>query len=240
MLDAAGLNVFYGDLQALWQVNVRVESREIVALIGPNGAGKTTLLRAIVGLQPLASGEVTFEGRALHREPAHRIIDLGIALVPEGRRLFAGMSVLENLQLGAFTRRAREHREETLDWVFEIFPVLAQRRPQAAGTMSGGEQQMLAIGRALMARPRMLLLDEPSLGLAPIAARRIFDVIRLINAERHVSVLLVEQNVKAALELAHRAYLAQSGRIVGHGAAADLLADERVKSAYFDFLTPSA
>ncbi|HET8680077.1 MAG TPA: ATP-binding cassette domain-containing protein, partial [bacterium] len=159
---------------------------------------------------------------------------------PEGRRLFAGMSVLENLQLGAFTRRAREHREKTLDWVFEIFPVLAQRRHQAAGTMSGGEQQMLAIGRALMARPRLLLLDEPSLGLAPIAARRIFDVIRLINAERHVSVLLVEQNVKAALELAHRAYLAQSGRIVGHGTAADMLADERVKSAYFDFLTPSA
>lgn len=239
MLEAHSLDVFYGDLQALWQVSVRVDAHEIVALIGSNGAGKTTLLRAIAGLQPLASGEVTFEGRALHREAAHRIVEEGIALVPEGRRLFAGMSVLENLQLGAFARRARRQRDEALGWVFEVFPVLAERRHQAAGTMSGGEQQMLAIGRALMARPRLLLLDEPSLGLAPIAARRIFDVIRLINAERRVSVLLVEQNVKAALELSHRAYLAQNGRIVGHGAAADLLADERVKSAYLDFLSTS-
>ncbi|MGH2374450.1 MAG: ABC transporter ATP-binding protein [Candidatus Methylomirabilaceae bacterium] len=239
MLEAHGLDVFYGDLQALWQVTVRVEAQEIVALIGPNGAGKTTLLRAIAGLQPLTSGEITFEGRALHHKAAHRIVEEGIALVPEGRRLFAGMSVLENLQLGAFGRRARQQRDEALGWVFEVFPVLAERQHQAAGTMSGGEQQMLAIGRALMARPRLLLLDEPSLGLAPIAARRIFDVIRLINAERRVSVLLVEQNVKAALELSHRAYLAQSGRIVGHGSAADLLADERVKSAYLDFLSAS-
>ncbi|MGH2403822.1 MAG: ABC transporter ATP-binding protein [bacterium] len=237
MLEAANLNVFYGDLQALWGVSVQVDAHEIVALIGPNGAGKTTLLRAIAGLQPLASGEVTFEGRALHRESAHRIVERGIALVPEGRRLFAGMSVLENLHLGAFAPRARQERGESLGWVFDIFPVLAERRDQTAGTLSGGEQQMLAIGRALMARPRLLLLDEPSLGLAPIAVRRIFDVIRMINADRGVSVLLVEQNVKAALELAHRAYLAQSGRIVGHGNAADLLADERVKSTYLDFLS---
>ena len=238
MLEAEGLDVFYGDLQALWQVSVRVDANEIVALLGPNGAGKTTLLRTIAGLQRPAAGGVVFEGRALHHEPAHRIVALGVSLVPEGRRLFAGMTVLENLELGAFTPKARQRRQETLAWIHEIFPVLAERRDQVAGTMSGGEQQMLAIGRALMARPKILLLDEPSLGLAPIAVRRIFDVIRQINAHLKVSVLLVEQNVRAALELAHRAYLLQTGRIVGEGSAEALLRDEQVQSAYLGL--PSA
>jgi len=238
MLEAEGLDVFYGDLQALWQVSVRVDANEIVALLGPNGAGKTTLLRTIAGLQRPAAGGVVFEGRALHHEPAHRIVALGVSLVPEGRRLFAGMTVLENLELGAFTPKARQRRQETLAWIHEIFPVLAERRDQVAGTMSGGEQQMLAIGRALMARPKILLLDEPSLGLAPIAVRRIFDVIRQINAHLEVSVLLVEQNVRAALELAHRAYLLQTGRIVGEGSAEALLRDEQVQSAYLGL--PSA
>ena len=238
MLEAEGLDVFYGDLQALWQVSVRVDAHEIVALLGPNGAGKTTLLRTIAGLQRAASGAVVFESRALHHEPAHRIVALGVSLVPEGRRLFAGMTVLENLELGAFTPKARKRREETLTWIYEIFPVLAERRDQVAGTMSGGEQQMLAIGRALMARPKILLLDEPSLGLAPIAVRRIFDVIRQINAHLEVSVLLVEQNARAALKLAHRAYLLQTGRIVGEGSAEALLRDEQVQSAYLGL--PSA
>jgi len=238
MLEAEGLDVFYGDLQALWQVSVRVDAHEIVALLGPNGAGKTTLLRTIAGLQRAASGAVVFESRALHHEPAHRIVALGVSLVPEGRRLFAGMTVLENLELGAFTPKARQRREETLTWIYEIFPVLAERRDQVAGTMSGGEQQMLAIGRALMARPKILLLDEPSLGLAPIAVRRIFDVIRQINAHLEVSVLLVEQNARAALKLAHRAYLLQTGRIVGEGSAEALLRDEQVQSAYLGL--PSA
>ena len=232
MLEATDLDVFYGDLQALWQVTVRVDAHEIVALVGPNGAGKTTLLRTIAGLQRPASGAVLFEGRALHREPAHRIVALGVSLVPEGRRLFAGMSVLENLELGAFTPQARRQRESMLRWVYELFPVLAERRHQLAGTLSGGEQQMLAIGRALMARPRILLLDEPSLGLAPLAVRRIFEVIRQINADLGVGVLLVEQNVRAALALARRAYLVQAGQIVGHGTGEDLLKDEQVQRAY--------
>ncbi len=232
MLEATDLDVFYGDLQALWRTTVRVDTGEIVALLGPNGAGKTTLLRTMVGLLRPASGAVMFDGRALHREPAHRIVALGVSLVPEGRRLFAGMTALENLDLGAFTPKARQQREQTLRWVYEIFPVLAERRHQLAGTFSGGEQQMLAIGRALMACPKVLLLDEPSLGLAPLVARRILDVIRHINADLGVSVLLVEQNVRAALTLAHRAYLVEGGRIVGHGTGQDLLADERVQSAY--------
>ncbi len=239
LLEAARLDVFYGDLQALWQMTLRVDAGEIVALIGPNGAGKTTLLRTIAGLQRPAAGTVTFDGRALHHEPAHRIVALGVSLVPEGRRLFPGMSVLENLALGAFVPEARAQRDRTIRSVYEIFPVLAERRLQPAGTLSGGEQQMLAIGRAMMARPRILLLDEPSFGLAPVVARRIFGVIRQINAEGEVTVLLVEQNVKAALELAHRAYLVQGGRVVGHGTAKDLLADERVQSAYLDFLSVS-
>jgi branched-chain amino acid transport system ATP-binding protein len=232
VLAVRDLDVFYGDLQALWQVALHVEAGEIVALLGHNGAGKTTLLRTIAGLQRPASGAVIYDGKALHREPAHRIVTLGVSLVPEGRRLFAGMTVLENLELGALAPQARRQRDQTLKWVFETFPVLAERRHQLAGTMSGGEQQMLAVCRALMAHPRILLLDEPSLGLAPLIVRRIFDVIRQINTDLGIGVLLVEQNVRAALELARRAYLVQSGRVVGEGTGEDLLRDERVQEAY--------
>jgi branched-chain amino acid transport system ATP-binding protein len=235
-LDVAGIDVFYGDLQALWQVSIRVEPREVVALLGPNGAGKSTLLRTIAGLRRPASGTVTFDGRPLHREPAHRIVEHGVALVPEGRRLFSGMSVLENLLLGAFTPRARAEREQTQQWIFDMFPVLAERRHQVAGTLSGGEQQMLAVGRALMGRPTILLLDEPSLGLAPLAARRIFAVIKQINAQG-VTVLLVEQNVRSALDLAQRAYLLEGGRITGAGTSQELLRDARVQSAFLDYFS---
>jgi len=235
-LDVAGVDVFYGDLQALWQVSIRVEPGEVVALLGPNGAGKSTLLRTIAGLRRPASGTVTFNGKPLHHTPAHRIVEHGLALVPEGRRLFAGMSVLENLLLGAFTPRARADRERTQRWVFDMFPVLAERRHQQAGTMSGGEQQMVAIGRALMGRPTILLLDEPSLGLAPLAARRIFAVIKQINAEG-VTVLLVEQNVRSALDLAQRAYLLEAGHITGAGTSQQLLSDARVQSAFLDYFS---
>jgi branched-chain amino acid transport system ATP-binding protein len=235
-LDVAGVDVFYGDLQALWQVSIRVEPGELVALLGPNGAGKSTLLRTIAGLRRPSSGSVTFDGQPLHRIPAHRIVEHGVALVPEGRRLFAGMSVLENLLLGAFTPRARADRERTLRWIFDVFPVLAERRQQTAGTMSGGEQQMVAIGRALMGLPAILLLDEPSLGLAPLAARRIFSVIKEINAQG-VTVLLVEQNVRSALDLAQRAYLLEAGRITGAGPSAELLRDARVQSAFLDYFS---
>ncbi len=236
MLEVADLQVYYGDLQALWGVSMRVDEREIVVLIGPNGAGKTTLLRTIAGLLRPAAGAVRLEGRDLHREPAHRIVELGASLVPEGRRLFAGMTVIENLALGAYTPSARLRREETLGRVFEIFPVLAERRHQVAGTLSGGEQQMLAISRALMARPRILLLDEPSLGLAPLVAGRIFEVIRQLHVEGAITVLLVEQNVRAALDLANRAYLMEGGRIVAHGPSRALLEDPRVQGAYLDLL----
>jgi branched-chain amino acid transport system ATP-binding protein len=236
VLEVAGLDVFYGDLQALWQVSLRVEAGEIVALLGPNGAGKSTLLRTIAGLRRPASGTITVAGRALHREPAHLIVERGVALVPEGRRLFAGMSVMDNLTIGAYARHARGDQERTRQWIFELFPVLAERRRQLAGTLSGGEQQMLAIGRALMGRPTILLLDEPSLGLAPLAARRIFGVIRDINA-RGVTVLLVEQNVRSALDLARRAYLLEAGRITGAGTSQELLRDARVQSAFLDYFS---
>jgi branched-chain amino acid transport system ATP-binding protein len=180
---------------------------------------------------------VRFEGRDLHRELPHRIVGLGVSLVPEGRRLFAGMTVLENLRLGAHTPAARARREETLHRVFQIFPLLAERRRQVAGTLSGGEQQMLAIGRALMARPRVLLLDEPSLGLAPLVVGRIFEVIRWLHDEWDLTVLLVEQNVHAALGLADRAYIMENGRIIAEGEAAALLADPRMRSAYLDLLS---
>ncbi len=232
VLEAHGLDVFYGDLQALWGVSVRVEAREIVALLGHNGAGKTTLLRAIAGLLRPAAGTVRFEDRALHVEPPHRIVELGVALVPEGRRLFAGMTVFENLLLGAYAPSARRQKDETLPWVFEIFPRLAERRGQVAGTLSGGEQQMLAIGRALMARPKILLLDEPSLGLAPLIVRRIFEVIHDLNTRWGITVLLVEQNVRAALELAQRAYVLEAGRIAADGTGRAMLEDARVQGAY--------
>lgn len=231
MLECGGIDVFYEDLQALWGVSLTVNEGEIVALIGSNGAGKSTILRTIAGLSKPSKGEIMFQGTPLSKKTAYQIVDLGIALVPEGRRLFSGMTVLENLELGAFNSRARKDRQSTIKWVYEIFPLLEERKDHLAATLSGGQQQMLAIGRALMSRPKLLLLDEPSLGLAPLIVEMIFDVIEQIN-KRGVSVLLVEQNAHAALERADRAYIIESGRVAGHDTGQNMLQHEHVKSAY--------
>jgi branched-chain amino acid transport system ATP-binding protein len=238
LLEIENLAVAYGDVQAIWDISLTVDSGEIVVLIGPNGAGKTTLMRTIAGLQRPLAGGIVFQGERLDKLPPHAIVERGIVLTPEGRRLFGGMSVIENLELGAFAPRARKERERTLKWIFEIFPLLAERRHQYAQTMSGGQQQMLAIGRAMMGLPRLLMLDEPSLGLAPLLVAHIFDVVRAINAEG-VTVLLVEQNARAALELANRAYIVEQGRIVGSGMGADLLHDAAVQQAYLGFAPDS-
>ncbi len=235
MLEVCQVDVHYGDLQALWEVSLRVEEGEVVALIGPNGAGKTTLMRTISGLQPPTRGSILLNGQPIHTLPAHQIARRGVLLVPEGRRLFGSMTVLENLEVGAYTSRARQQRTTTLKWVFEVFPVLAEHRHQLASTLSGGQQQMLAIGRALMGLPRLLLLDEPSLGLAPIVVQTIFDVLRTINRQG-VSILLVEQNARLALELARRAYILEQGRVVGGGAASALLTDDEVRRAYLGYV----
>jgi branched-chain amino acid transport system ATP-binding protein len=235
MLEVRGVDVYHGDLQALWGVSLDVAEGEVVALIGPNGAGKTSLLRTIVGLHRPPAGSIALEGDPIHTVPAHRIVERGVLLVPEGRRLFGEMSVLENLEVGAFTGRARWQRERTLREVFEIFPILAERRRQFASTLSGGQQQMVAIGRALMGLPRLLLLDEPSLGIAPLVVQNIFQVLRQIN-ERGVTLLLVEQNARLALELADRAYILEGGRVVGQGTGRDLLDDEGVQQAYLGYV----
>lgn len=231
MLELEGVNAGYKDLQVLWGVSLRVGEGELVALVGPNGAGKTTTLRIISGLLKPTAGSVRFLGRLLDKEPAHRIVEMGIAQVPEGGRVFTGMSVQENLELGAFTARARKEKEQSMKWVYQLFPRLEERKNQRAGTLSGGERQMLAIGRALMAKPRLLLLDEPSFGLAPILVEQMFEMIAEINRQG-VAVLLVEQNVRAALELARRAYVIENGRIVGEGSGDALLSFESVRSAY--------
>ncbi len=231
MLTLEGVDVFYEDLQALWGVSMDVGEGELVALVGPNGAGKTTTLRAISGLLRPAAGRICFAGRDLAKDPPHRIVELGISQVPESGRIFTGMSVLENLELGAFVAEARRQRQSRMKWVFEVFPRLEERKDQLAGTLSGGERQMLAIGRALMARPKLLMLDEPSFGLAPILVAQTFEMVKRINSQG-VAILLVEQNVRAALELADRAYLLENGRIVGQGSGKDLLTFESVRSAY--------
>lgn len=234
MLEIKSLNASYGDLPALWDVSLQVDEGKIIALIGPNGAGKTTLLRTIVGLHRPSSGSITLNGTAIHAIPPHRVIEQGVTLVPEGRRLFNGMSVVENLLIGAHSKRARADKDRTLKQVFEIFPVLGERRSARAANLSGGMQQMLAIGRALMGAPRLLLLDEPSLGLAPLIVQNIFDVITRLNQEG-ATVLLVEQNARAALELAHSGYILEQGRIVGHNTGTALLKDEKVRQAYLGF-----
>jgi branched-chain amino acid transport system ATP-binding protein len=234
LLDVANLAVAYGDVRAVWDISLHVDGGEIVVLIGSNGAGKTTLMRTIAGLQRPLVGGVTFDGARLDRLPPHEIVERGVVLVPEGRRLFGGMSVLENLELGAFTARARATRALTLKRVFEIFPLLAERRAQRALTLSGGQQQMLALGRAMMGLPRLLMLDEPSLGLAPLIVQQIFEVVRAINTEG-TTVLMVEQNARAALELADRAYIIEGGHVVGTGLGAALLHDEAVQHAYLGY-----
>lgn len=231
MLKVDKINAFYGDLQALWGISLQVDDGELVALVGPNGAGKTTTLKVITGLLKRASGSVSFYGNELGKEAAHKIVELGISQVPEGGRIFSEMSVLENLELGAFVPEARKMKDQSLKWVFEIFPRLEERKKQQAGTLSGGERQMLAIARALMSKPKLLMLDEPSFGLAPILVQQMFEMIEEIN-KQGVTVLLVEQNVRAALELASRAYVIENGRIVGEGKGDDLLSFESIRSAY--------
>jgi branched-chain amino acid transport system ATP-binding protein len=231
MIAVEGIDAYYKDLQALWGVSLRVGEGELVALVGPNGAGKTTTLRVISGLLKPASGSVLLEGRSLTKEPAHRVVELGISQVLEGGRVFAGLTVLENLELGAFGAKARRAKDQSLKSVWGIFPRLEERQKQRAGTLSGGERQMLAIGRALMSKPRLLMLDEPSFGLAPLLVEQIFQMITEINRQG-VTVLLVEQNVRAALELTDRAYVLENGRIVGEGSGDALLTFESVRSAY--------
>jgi branched-chain amino acid transport system ATP-binding protein len=233
LLELDGVAVHYGRIQALEGVSVTVEAGEIVALIGANGAGKTTTMRAISGIRPLSAGRIVFDGEDITRLRADLRVRRGICQAPEGRGVFPGLTVLENLDMGAYTRkdrRAPAYRED-LDRVFELFPRLAERRNQAGGTLSGGEQQMVAIGRALMARPRVLLLDEPSIGLAPQIIQQIFRIISDIN-EAGTTVLLVEQNASQALALAHRAYVLETGRVVQHGTGRQLLEDPAVRNAY--------
>jgi branched-chain amino acid transport system ATP-binding protein len=231
LLRLEGIDAFYGDLQALAEVSLEVRDGEIVALVGANAAGKSTTLRVISGLVRPRRGRVLLGDDDLTAVPAHQRVDLGIVQVPEGRRLFPFMTVVENLMLGAHGGRARGERDRTLAHVYDLFPVLGERRTQLAGSLSGGEQQMCAIGRALMARPQILMLDEPTLGLAPVLVARIFETVRTIN--RHgVTVLLVEQNVRQALTLAHRACVLESGRLVLEGQARELLGDDRLKRAY--------
>jgi branched-chain amino acid transport system ATP-binding protein len=231
MLEVQGIDAGYKDLQALWDVSLRVREGELVALIGPNGAGKTTTLKVISGLIKPSAGNVLLDGHSLTKEPPHKIVDLGISQVLEGGRVFTELTVLENLDLGSFGAKARKVKDENLERVFDLFPRLKERQRQRAGTLSGGERQMLAISRALMSAPRLLMLDEPSFGLAPILVEQIFDMITEINRQG-VTVLLVEQNVRAALELTQRAYVIENGRVVGEGSGDSLLSFESIRTAY--------
>jgi branched-chain amino acid transport system ATP-binding protein len=226
------LDLFYGDAQALDGVTLAVRQGEIVAIIGANGAGKTSLIRTIFGMQRPARGSIRFEAREIVGSPPHRICDLGIGQVAEGRQIFPNMTVRENLEMGAVVPRARAGAAAALARVFALFPRLLERRRQLAGTLSGGEQQMLAIARCLMGQPRLVMLDEPSLGLAPVLAQEVFRVIRDLNARDGLTIVLVEQNVAQSLTLAHRAYVLENGRIVMSGTGAELLADEGVRRAY--------
>ena len=231
MLEVKDLHVYYGMIHAIKGVSFEVDEGEIIALIGANGAGKTTILHTISGLLSPKSGSIQFEGQELTKIPAHKIVSLGMAQVPEGRRVFAQMSVLQNLKMGAFTRADKTEVEASLQMVFERFPRLAERKAQPAGTLSGGEQQMLAMGRALMSHPKLILMDEPSMGLSPILVNEIFDIIRSVN-ETGTTVLLVEQNARKALNIANRAYVLETGRVVGGGDAKELMNDDSIRKAY--------
>jgi branched-chain amino acid transport system ATP-binding protein len=231
MLELKQINVFYGDMQALWDVSLKAEEGKITAIIGSNGAGKTTTLNAISNLIRIKSGIIEFENERMDLLPPHKIVDFGISHIPEGRRLFPFMTVLENLILGSFNKQAKKERAKTLEWVFELFPILKERENQPAGTLSGGEQQMLAIGRGLMAKPKLLMLDEPSLGLAPILVKQTFETIGKINSEG-VTILFVEQNVRQTLLLAHFAYVLENGKILLQEKGTELLKKKEVKEAY--------
>ncbi|TVR29585.1 MAG: ABC transporter ATP-binding protein [Spirochaetaceae bacterium] len=232
MLELSAVNAFYGRIQALKDVSIRVSAGEIITLIGANGAGKTTTLMSVSGIVRPASGAIMFEDRNLNEVEPDQIVAAGISHVPEGRRIFPYLTVQENLDLGAYLRRDRAAVRTDLDYVFELFPILSQRRHQPGGTLSGGEQQMLAISRALMARPRLLLLDEPSLGLAPLIVQQIFEILGQINRENGTTIFLVEQNAYMALRVAHRGYVMENGSIVLTDDSTVLLENEQVKSAY--------
>ncbi len=231
MLEVKGLQVHYGMIQAIKGIDFEVNKGEVVALIGANGAGKTTILHTVSGLLQASSGSIHFEGKDITRMPGHKIVSLGMAHVPEGRRVFAQLSVYENLLMGAYTRKDKQEIRESLDMVYSRFPRLEERKTQPAGTLSGGEQQMLAMGRALMSHPSIILMDEPSMGLSPIFVNEIFDIIKEVSATG-TTVLLVEQNAKKALDIADRAYVLETGKIVLSGKADELKNDDAVKKAY--------
>ena len=234
LLSLDSLDIFYGPAQALWGVSFAVEEGQVASLIGANGAGKTTTLKALCGLIPLAAGRITYDGKVISGLPVHRIMDMGLSLVPEGRQLFPKMTVEENLTIGSYLARTKSRRSANLERVYQIFPRLAERRRQSAETMSGGEQQMLAIGRALMQEPRVLVLDEPSLGLAPALVREIFRIVKELHG-RGLTILLVEQNVQQALQVADVAFVLENGRVVMSGTGSDLINDPKVKEAYLGF-----
>jgi len=231
LLEVKNLDSFYGDLQALWDVSLYAERGELISIIGANGAGKTTLLKSIIGVVKPKRGVIIFNGNRIDGYPPHKVISEGVIYVPEGRRIFPRMTVIDNLRMGAYTKAARERIEDSLKYVFERLPILKERRNQAAGTLSGGEQQMLAIARGLMSAPKLLLLDEPSLGLAPVMVSKIFDIIRNINKEG-TTVVLVEQDALRALKISDRCYIMETGRITLEGKSSDLEKNEYVKTAY--------
>jgi branched-chain amino acid transport system ATP-binding protein len=231
LLEVKEVDVFYGDVQAVWDVSLHVDEGAIVALVGANGAGKTTLLKTISGITDAQKGDISFAGASLTQRKPQEVVDLGISHVPEGRRLFSTLTIFENLRLGAYPPKARAHFEASLQYAFELFPVLKARQNQKAGSLSGGEQQMLAIARALMSQPKILMLDEPSLGLSPILVRTMFELIKTLNDQK-MTVLLVEQNIHQALKIAHHAYVMKTGKIVMQGKGEDLLANPEVQRAY--------
>jgi branched-chain amino acid transport system ATP-binding protein len=232
MLELKHIKTYYGNIQALKDVSITISEGEIITLIGANGAGKSTTLMSICGIVPPRSGEVLFMGKPIQDLPPNSIVSLGISQVPEGRRIFPFLSVAENLDMGAFLRRDKDDIRRDIEYIYELFPILAERRNQAGGTLSGGEQQMLAISRALMAKPRLLLLDEPSLGLAPLVVKQIFEIIEKINKESKTTIFLVEQNANMALKVAHRGYVMETGRVSMTDTSDNLLANDEVRKAY--------
>ena len=231
MLKVETVSAQYGDIKVLWEASLEISSKEMVTMVGSNGSGKTTLINTIMGMVHSTSGRIEFLGQPIHQLPPHKIVERGISLIPEGRKLFPDMTVLENLELGAYFPNARKKIPETLRWVFELFPRLEERKAQLAGTLSGGEQQMVTVGRGLMSLPQLLLIDEPSMGLAPIVVAELFRTIRRINQEG-MTVFLVEQNARQAMEISDRAYVLENGRIVREGKSKDLLKDDEIRKAY--------
>ena len=232
MLEVKNIQTYYGNIQAIKGISLEISEGEIITLIGANGAGKTTTLMSISGIVPPKSGDILFMGKPLQELSPNQIVALGISQVPEGRRIFPYLTVMENLDMGAFLRNDTDEIRKDVEYIFDLFPILAERRHQSGGTLSGGEQQMLAVARALMARPRLLLLDEPSLGLAPLIVKQIFKIIRKINQENKTTIFLVEQNANLALQVAHRGYVMENGRITLSDTSQNLLANEDVKKAY--------